>query len=578
MRSRWLLARPSACVALAAACSCSSAPPDAGQQPGAQPPGDNAVNPFLEDQSNQGKSDTAYLNPDGVEVEVDVEADVETSSSYQLPDAPAMVAQFALTYLRKRGQFYLESLAEDSTSDQRVEWRVDGAWKTAQEAKQISADKLKHFRIRAMNAVLLSSAAQGVKEGSVFKAKVPLKPYSVMADAGETCGEVGGHIGLSQSVYWYLWDPDKEGCKLTPQEMSVTVSRMLPKGKTPYPEYDQLRADGKLTAVILFGQIGDGAITESDPGWRALKQMASWLTAGGYTEVQSPPVGRRFTKRIGEVDFEIDLYSPNDFSGLSDYSHYQNFERAVTEHEIVTYDGHSMLGASDFWGRPKYPSFYQIFLYGGCLGYEYYVKPILGGKGGWDKLDLMSSVVEVSTNANEFAGPALAKIAWALDHGYAASWRDILVAVRQRVGDSTFGVSGARDNCFSPGGSQCGSGPDPTNAKRWEDKTAVPIPDNTPAGVSRKIEVSDAFDAKTLSVELDVTHSWVGDLRITLEHAGVTAVLWDKAGGSGQDIQQMLTLEQFAGKGVAGTWTLTVADTAQQDTGTLNAWAVVATK
>ena len=49
----------------------------------------------------------------------------------------------------------------------------------------------------------------------------------------------------------------------------------------------------------------------------------------------------------------------------------------------------------------------------------------------------------------------MAKILWALDHGYRATWRSILLAVRKSVGDSTFGVSGVRDNCFTPSGSRC---------------------------------------------------------------------------------------------------------------------------
>ena len=58
-------------------------------------------------------------------------------------------------------------------------------------------------------------------------------------------------------------------------------------------------------------------------------------------------------------------------SRLGDFAHFANFQKALSEHEVVAYDGHSMLGASDFWARPTYPDFYQIFLYGGCLGYEY---------------------------------------------------------------------------------------------------------------------------------------------------------------------------------------------------------------
>ena len=74
-------------------------------------------------------------------------------------------------------------------------------------------------------------------------------------------------------------------------------------------------------------------------------------------------------------------------------------------------------------------------------------------KGGWANLDIMSSVVEVSATANEFAAPALAKMIWALENGFKASWRDILAEVRRKVGDSTFGVSGVTGNCFTPTGS-----------------------------------------------------------------------------------------------------------------------------
>jgi hypothetical protein len=159
---------------------------------------------------------------------------------------------------------------------------------------------------------------------------------------------------------------------------------------------------------------------------------------------------------VNGTTVQMDLYSPREFSGLEDYAHFDNWQKAIAEHEIVVWDGHSMLGASDFWTRPKYPSFYQIFLYGGCLGYEYYVRPIFEGKGSsWAKVDIMSSVVEVSASANEFAAPALAKIVWALDHGNRASWRNILLKVRDSVGDSTFGVSGVRDNCYTPTGSRC---------------------------------------------------------------------------------------------------------------------------
>ena len=223
-------------------------------EPAASGSVDDGPNPFLEDQSNHGKEDSAYVNPDGIEVEVDIEADVVVSSSWRLTDAPADMGQFALTYLRKRGEFYIESLAEDASSSERVEWLVDGTWMTAAETSDVDKSKLTHFRIRGINAVLLHEASEGVQEGTVFKAVVPMNPYSVMTDAGDTCADPDNHMDLSQSVYWYMWNPDRSSCELATQEMTLTVSKMFAPGPVTYPEYDKLVEDGKVTAVVLFGR------------------------------------------------------------------------------------------------------------------------------------------------------------------------------------------------------------------------------------------------------------------------------------------------------------------------------------
>jgi hypothetical protein len=416
-----------------------------------EPSPDN--NPFLQDMENDGKEDSAYLNPDGTEVEIDLEGDV-TGQAYQLADAPATLGQFAMTYFRKKGTMYIESLAEDATARDRAEWLVNGTWYTASTVPPHAT--LKHWRLRGLNTVLLFAAAKSPKVGDSFTAPVPQKPFSVFSDAAKTCADSDDHIGLDESVYWYRWEPEQTSCKIPLQNLKVTISKTLSKTtSTVYPEFDQLVADKKVTAVILFGQIDDGAITENETGMRNMKRYATWLAGAGFASVTAP-LGKRFEKVVHGNTVQIDLYSPKEFSGLGDYAHFANFQKALSEHEIVAWDGHSMLGASDFWSRPTYPGTYQIFLYGGCLGYEYYVKPILHGKGdSWAKVDIMSSVVEVTADANEFAAPALAKIVWALDHGYRASWRNILLTVRTNVGDSTFGVSGVRDNCFTPTGSRC---------------------------------------------------------------------------------------------------------------------------
>jgi hypothetical protein len=437
MRKTWI-ALPAAATCLALGCT--------------SPAPDQGPNPFTQSMENDGKEDSAYLNPDGFEVEVDLEGDV-TGPAYRLADGPATIGQYATTFFRKNETMYIESIAEDASAGDKAEWQVNGTWYAGD--KIPSGATLKHWRLRGLNAVLLFTARKDAKVGTEFTAKVPQKPFSVLADAGKTCADSDDHIGLDESVYWYRWQPDTS-CKIPLQDLKVTISKTFTGStRSVYPEYDQLTADKKLTAVIMFGQIDDGPITADDIGMQSFVKYGKWLTEAKYKEVATT-IGKRFEKVVAGITVQIDLYSPHEFAGLDDNAHFANFQKALSEHEIVAWDGHSMLGASDFWERPTYPSTYQIFLYGGCLGFEYYVRPILHGKGDtWAKLDLMSSVVEVSATANEFAAPALAKIVWALEHGNKASWRDILLQVRKNVGDSTFGVSGVRDNCYTPTGKRC---------------------------------------------------------------------------------------------------------------------------
>jgi hypothetical protein len=431
-----------ASVLLSAFCACSPSPTE-------------VANPFLDDTPDNGKSDTGFLNPDGQEVEVDLESDV-SADAYEIDDAPASSAQFALTYLRTHGQFYLESLAEDLTQRTRVEWLIDGQWTSATQTDngQVAADKLTHFRLRGINAVLLNTAKAGVQVGTQFTAPVPAHPGDLYDKVQDACADYDADIPLDQSVYWYLWNPDKSGCQAPQTSMTLTVSKMFPTQPTVYPEYDRLMADGMLTVVVLSGQIGHDGLTDFDPGIRVPKELAAQLQQAGFHTV-SAPLGVRLEKTVQEGTIQVDLYDATVFSGLDDTAHFDNFQKALSEHEIVVYDGHSMLGASDFWKRPTYPAMYQIFLYGGCLGYEYYVRPIFEGKGGWSNLDIMSSVVEVSADAVGFAAPALNKIFRSVDGAAKSSWPSLLTAVRASVGNSTFGASGVTDNCYTPTGSRC---------------------------------------------------------------------------------------------------------------------------
>ena len=103
---------------------------------------------------------------------------------------------------------------------------------------------------------------------------------------------------------------------------------------------------------------------------------------------------------------------------------------------------------------------------------------------------------------------------------------------------------------------------------------AAPIRDNQTA--TSTIHFDEDVDLKSLKVNLDVSHTWRGDLVVKLTSpSGKTATLSNREGGSRDDVKGTFDLsEAFKGESSKGDWTLTVEDRAARDEGTLNAWSV----
>jgi subtilisin-like proprotein convertase family protein len=144
----------------------------------------------------------------------------------------------------------------------------------------------------------------------------------------------------------------------------------------------------------------------------------------------------------------------------------------------------------------------------------------------------------------------------------------------------------------------------------------IAIPDNTPTGITSTIIVPPgAPSVGDLDVDVDVTHTWVGDLTITLIRGATTSAIFDRPGvpastfgcsgdnlniifddqGTDGSVEGSCTsgnpaypvadgrytpdnpLTPFNGGTATGTWTLNVNDQAGGDTGTLNSWALLVT-
>lgn len=155
-----------------------------------------------------------------------------------------------------------------------------------------------------------------------------------------------------------------------------------------------------------------------------------------------------------------------------------------------------------------------------------------------------------------------------------------------------------------------GSSQDVTTHPGNTPPSSVPIPDEDPTGIARLLNIPENGTITDVDLELSITHTWNGDLRVMLEHGGVSATLIDRPGlpawdpffgfdNTGYDI----TLDDAAGTSIedfyvgpskvvgtfaphpgalgafngmdqAGTWALRISDNSFDDIGQLDGWAL----
>ncbi len=110
------------------------------------------------------------------------------------------------------------------------------------------------------------------------------------------------------------------------------------------------------------------------------------------------------------------------------------------------------------------------------------------------------------------------------------------------------------------------------------------IPDSPNPGITSTLNVADAFCIGDIDVQLDLTHTFIGDLVVELTAPSGTIVrLHNRTGGSADNIHKTYdqgvvnpdgpgSLNDFNGQGAQGIWTMRVQDLAGADVGTLDQW------
>jgi hypothetical protein len=481
---------------------------------------------------------------------------------------------------------------------------IDGGLVLAYELKVESLVKFKELEERGL--------APADLVGKVVEPKLPRRPDGLFERIGAACAtdpDTGGDVpaaDLGAHNLFYYFDPARTGCSLGAADL-VTAHyeiRSSLDAPTVYPEYDRLVADGKVTMAVIFGQIEHGELKPGDWGFLSFNTMTRALRNQGFAKVESFPDnrGQKMKKTFpGGLVVEIDLWTPVSFAdSVPREEANEKFRAAMRASEIVYYNGHAFYGSLTVLDEPTaYPTdTYQIIFMDACWSYAYYTKQVFRNKAtetdplGWELADVVNNTEPGITGSEETAAilwENVFKGAAAAHSGASSSlysWNNMIKYMnehaewraRQRTSHpdpEIYGASGVRTNRFDP---TRGTDPEPppSGATRYEATPGAAIPDASETGVATTITVpaSAGGAAGTVMVDVEIAHSYVGDLTVTLSHGGKTAVLHDRSGGSSDDLHLRAEIGDFDGTPRAGDWVLTVTDTAAADTGTLTSWAV----
>ena len=118
---------------------------------------------------------------------------------------------------------------------------------------------------------------------------------------------------------------------------------------------------------------------------------------------------------------------------------------------------------------------------------------------------------------------------------------------------------------------------EPPQGEVFEVRPDLDIPDDDPTGVVATLEVDSDAAIEDLNVAVEIDHTYIGDLTVTLIRDGVERVLQDRQGGSDDNLVQSYHVTDFNGQSIGGTWQLRVVDGAGQDVGAIRRFALVAT-
>jgi len=121
--------------------------------------------------------------------------------------------------------------------------------------------------------------------------------------------------------------------------------------------------------------------------------------------------------------------------------------------------------------------------------------------------------------------------------------------------------------------------PPPSTATFAASDVPRSIPDNSSVGTTSVVNVSAPGRISALTVSANISHTYKGDLVVTLiSPSGSSTVLHNRTGSSQDNVILVnMPVTAFTNTTAAGQWKLLVQDLSRYDTGRLNSWSLTVT-
>jgi hypothetical protein len=566
-----------------------------------------------------GKMDTGYVGSQAMEIEATLTSQVAVT----VPGTPEELTAIAAG-LRTNPSLYGDIVdqvseqvkyARNTLQKAAVNLNLEGGTPTFTNVTVVAGGLVLDYQVTIESLIKFKDLKEGQTPeslvGQSYEMKLPYSPTGLLEKIKNQCAtdpddasapvpveELGAH-----NLFFY-WDPARAGCPLAAEELRTARFVINSSLDTPnvYPEFDRLTADGLITMVAVFGQIDHGELKPDDWGFVSFDTFTRELERRGFevTESFDNNTGHRMEKTYdGGLKVSVKMLTPVDFAdNVPREQANQKFFDALRNHEVVYYAGHAFYGSLTVLEDPtSFPAnTYQVIFMDACWSYAYYTKQVFRNKAtpddasGWGLVDVINNT-EPSVTGSEVTAAILwhnfFKGAAAAHKGSSTkvySWNNLIKYMNenaQRRADQRkekdpeiYGVSGVRTNQF--GQAPSSSGGDSGTAHVYEFTTPTAIPDEDSYGIAPTISVptSESGATGSLAISVTITHSYIGDLAVWLEHGGKSFMLHNYSGGGTQNLNIQVQTDVFAGTRKSGDWVLRVKDVTEQDVGTLDRWSI----